>query len=527
MTAASYAPSADLSAVVLPREYTRPLIVGPPGPCGCGCALTPDTSYGFDVIEFAEAIGRPLDPWQGWAAIHIGELLPDGRPRFRKVLIMVARQNGKSELLKIIGLYFLIIARVPQILSMSNKFEYARALWSSAYKYAMRSEVTKATIPIYRPGNNDPHMVAVADGGDEPTWRICAANADAGRSGSCDLIMIDELRQHRTHEAWSASLHTMNARRHAQLIAASNEGTPASVVLDMLRDEALSGKNRRTGLFAWQAPEGARPDDPAAITAANPNVGVRIELDDLIAEGVAAGAEGGDRLTEFQTEVMCVRVAVFKPAINAAHWAERGPSEDRPALVLAGHRAALAVCLDVSLDGRHATLAGAAVVDGKVHVGIIAGWDSPAAMRRELPGIMAAIRPRALVWFPHGPAAGFMTELSKPRRGTTTAERWPPRGVKLIEITGESAAACMGFAEQVESDDLRHDGHELATTHVGNAIRRPRGDLWVFDRRGAGHIDAVYAMAGAVHATRTLPPAPPPLRVVGSGAVGPRTDRRR
>jgi hypothetical protein len=500
MTAATYAPSDDLAGVILPRVYTPPLR-----------ELTPDTSYGFDVIEFAEAIGHPLDPWQQWAVIHIGELLPDGRPRFRKVLIMVARQNGKSELLKIIGLYFLIIARVGQILSMSNKFEYARALWASAYKLASRSPVTADEIPIFRPGNNDPHMTTEHDS----TWRICAANGDAGRSGSCDLILIDELRQHHNFEAWSASIHTMNARRGAQLIAASNEGTAASVVLDALRDEAISGKNWRTGIFAWQAHEKARPDDPDEITRANPNVGHRIEIDDLIAEGIAAGAAGGERLTEYLTEVMCVKVAVFAPAINSANWDDRGPRPGRPAISLAEHRDKLALCLDVSRDGQHCTLAGAVVLDGKTHTGIITGWDSTAAMRRDLPGIMAKIKPRALAWFPGGPAAGFMVELAKPRRASPTAERWPPRGVKLVEITSEAPAVCMGFDEQIESDTLRHDGHALATTHVGNAIRRPRGDLWVFDRRGAGHIDAVYAMAGAVHTARALPLGPPPLRSVG------------
>ncbi len=499
MTAATYAPSINLTGAVLPRVYTRPLR-----------ELTPDTSYGFDVIEFAEAIGHPLDPWQQWAVIHIGELLPDGRPRFRKVLIMVARQNGKSELLKILGLYFLIIARVRQILSMSNKFEYARALWSDAYKLARRSEVTADEIPIYRPGNNDPHMSTA----DDSTWRICAANGDAGRSGSCDLILIDELRQHHTFEAWSAALHTMNARRNAQLIAASNEGTAASVVLDALRDEAISGKNKRTGIFAWQANENARPDDPDEIQLANPNVGVRIELDDLLAEGIAAGDEGGDRLVEFLTEVMCVKVPVFKPAIDAARWAARGPREDRPAIKLADHRDKLALCLDVSRDGKHCTLAGAVVVDGKTHTGIIAAWDSTAAMRRELPAIIEAVRPRVLAWFPNGPTAAVMVELAKPRRGTESGKRWPPRLVKLSEITSESPAVCMGFAEQIDTDELRHDGHDLGTAHVINGIRRARGDVWVFDRRGAGHIDALYAMAGAVHEARALPPPPPPLRSV-------------
>jgi phage terminase large subunit-like protein len=46
---------------------------------------------------------QPLDPWQQWVAIHIGELQPDGRPRFRQALIIVARQNGKTHLCKVLA----------------------------------------------------------------------------------------------------------------------------------------------------------------------------------------------------------------------------------------------------------------------------------------------------------------------------------------------------------------------------------------------------------------------------------------
>lgn len=82
---------------VTPRLAPKPLAAGRPGPCGCGCALTPENSYGFDVVEFArDWLNLPLDPWQRWLVIHGGELLPDGRPRFRKLLVIVARQNGKA-----------------------------------------------------------------------------------------------------------------------------------------------------------------------------------------------------------------------------------------------------------------------------------------------------------------------------------------------------------------------------------------------------------------------------------------------
>jgi hypothetical protein len=61
----------DLKGRTEPRLFTPPLR-----------ELTPETSFGFDVIEFAEDIGWPLDPWQQWAVIHMGELKEDGTPRF-------------------------------------------------------------------------------------------------------------------------------------------------------------------------------------------------------------------------------------------------------------------------------------------------------------------------------------------------------------------------------------------------------------------------------------------------------------
>lgn len=69
---------------VEPRHWTRPLR-----------PLTRLTTRGYEVIDFAEAIGMPLQEWQKFAVIHALELLPGGDYRFRTVLIIVARQNGK------------------------------------------------------------------------------------------------------------------------------------------------------------------------------------------------------------------------------------------------------------------------------------------------------------------------------------------------------------------------------------------------------------------------------------------------
>src|SRR5699024_5911771 len=65
--------------------------------------LTPDTSPGFEAIEAAKIAGRTLRPWQVWFLIHsleleLGSFSYDDFPRlrFKTVLLLVARQNGKS-----------------------------------------------------------------------------------------------------------------------------------------------------------------------------------------------------------------------------------------------------------------------------------------------------------------------------------------------------------------------------------------------------------------------------------------------
>src|SRR3954468_12635397 len=81
-----------------PRIWTPPLR-----------ELSRETSFGYDLIDFAAAIGWPLDPCQAWLPIHMGELLPDGRPRFRMVLAIVSRQNGKTLFSRILTLYWLYV----------------------------------------------------------------------------------------------------------------------------------------------------------------------------------------------------------------------------------------------------------------------------------------------------------------------------------------------------------------------------------------------------------------------------------
>src|SRR5574344_1768722 len=109
-----------------PRIWTPPLR-----------ELTADTSLGFAAIEYAKTIlEMDLYPWQEWALIHeleiIGELgTPDWRFRYRTVVNMVSRQNGKTELSKVIASFFLNVLKVEAVFGTSLSMDKAEEVWEA------------------------------------------------------------------------------------------------------------------------------------------------------------------------------------------------------------------------------------------------------------------------------------------------------------------------------------------------------------------------------------------------------------
>jgi phage terminase large subunit-like protein len=485
----------------VPRLWTPPLR-----------DLTPDTSYGYDVIDFArDVLETPLDPWEEWAVIHAGELLPDGRPRFRTVLIIVARQNGKTLLAKVLILYWLFLELVPLVLGTSTDRSYAKRTWADICEQAKGNEwLARRLGPKAERLTIGEETLTTLDGAE---YTFAANNRRAGRSMTLHRWVCDELREHSTWDAWNAATNAMNAVPTAQTVCITNMGDDTSIVLDSLRDSAMqyieTGEgDPRLGLLEWSAPPGADPTDLDALAQANPNLGRRVDPDALLGAALRAKRAGGLELTGFRTEVMCQRVHQLDPAIDPDAWTACGTGEP---LDLAAHRRQVALCLDVALDGSHASLIAAAVVDGLVHVEVVerwAGYGCTKQLRDELPAIVAKVKPRAVGWYPAGPAAAVAADLAaRPRAG------WPPRRVELAEIRGDTTATTMGLAEQVIARSIRHPNDPMLDAHIAATTRLWRSDAWVFTRRGAGPIDGAYALAGAVHLARTLPPAPPPLAV--------------
>jgi hypothetical protein len=512
--------SLDFSKIrgrMAPRLWTRPLR-----------ALTPETSYGYAFMTWCADHAYPLDRWERWIAVHVGELLEDGRPRFRRVVIIVARQNGKTLLIKLLILYWAYEDSRLMILMTSSGLGYARAAWASAVEMAGAAlkmplgvrQLEDIGPPKIRQANGQEQMLAPYDkdadrGGG--TFAIAASKGDSGgRSLTIDRLVMDEVREHRTWDAYNAGVPAMNAAPRGQGFFISNKGGTEAEVLNGLRDSALAGHDRRLGLFEYSCPEGSRPDDLEALRYANPNLGVppygRIDPETLLGEALTAMSKGGDALIQFKTEIMCMDVPRMNPAVDPDGWRECSGDASMDAL-----RNRVACCLDISLDGSGAMLAAAAVgPDGRVRLEAVEYWDSIRAMRRALPRLVAKVKPRVFGWFPKGPAAVVTTELAAPKANKARrSAAWPPAGVRLEEIRAEVPAVCMGFADLVMSREIIHPDDEVINAHVADTEKLWEGDVWVFARRGAGTapgqtptagpICGAYAAAGAVHLARTIP----------------------
>lgn len=473
--------------------------------------LTPDTSVGFDQIEYArDVLGRPLDPWQELAAIAAGELRPDGSLRFRIVILLVARQQGKTELLAILPAYWLDVDEVPTVVGISNKLEHAEETWEKTRQMIDRApDLEPARIGRwYRIGNGKTSMTLTTEDGARCTYKIAAANGDAGRSKTIHRLIVDEFRQIGI-EVWDAAEPATSAVDNPQIWCASNAGTDRSTLLNGMRDAAIAYIETGEGaddvlLLEWSAPDDADPCDLDALAMANPNLGRRGRRPAaLLAMAQAAVAAGSEDLALFKTNYMCIRVKVEDPAIDPGAWARCLD----PAVVPGPEVLRRALCIDVSLDGQHVTLAAAAVLDdGRVVVGIVGAWSSTKEARRGLARALKGSVSPVLGWLPTGPAAQMAADLAD--RSTAQRQNRPsavPDRMRVEEIRAEVSAVCMGLEELARSGTLVHPGDPMLDEQVAAAERMKTGATWVFVRSGDVYVDAVYAVAGAAHLARTLP----------------------
>jgi hypothetical protein len=487
--------------------------------------LTRESSLGFEVVDFAEQVLEiELYPWQKWLLVHALEL-EDGHFRFRKIFVLIGRQNGKSTLLQILSLWRMYLDRAPLVLGTAQDRGIARDQWLGAVEIAQGvpdlAEEIIGDGPVTTRGFE---RFALKSG---ERYEIAASNRRAGRGKSVDLLLMDELREHRNWDAWSAVSKTTNARPDGQIWAVSSAGDLSSVVLTHFRKQAHSAlgdpdgitTNPVTGesmlpdlpddvddaagalaIFEWSAAPGRGVWDRDGWAESNPSMGYGALTERTIASDAASDPE-----SVFRTEVLCQFV---KTSGNGPFPAGAWEQTLLPTVARDKSRPA-AYCIDVSHDRTMAHIALAFWdADGRRRVEIVQSRPGPDWVIPWLQSPDRIVKPDLLTVQTNGaPASSLVSELEA--AGVTVA---PWQGPDLARACGLFFDGIRKPLEDPKNPELvlTHGAQPILDVAANSARIKALGDGWAIDRKNSPE-DAAPLMA-AIGAHWLLTTAPPAFR---------------
>lgn len=517
------APS-SLKGHAQPRIFTPPL-----KPLEPRSATTEKRTLGYAVLDFAsEVLQLELYPWQKWLLVHALELSPDGDHfRFRNVVVLVARQNGKSTLSQVLSLFFMYVLGTMLVIGTAQDLDVAEEIWQGAVDLVEETpQLDAAKEKVIRVNGQKTLKLITGE-----RYKVKAANRKAGRGLSGDLILLDELREHQTWDAWGAITKTTMARPNAQVWCMSNAGDITSIVLRYLRKMAHSALGDPDGICAQDDPTTLLPtdDDPAA--EAGFDVGEDYELDDLEVDDDSLGLfewsappncsvwdpEGwrhanpslGYSITTralassaktdpewvFRTECLCQwSEGTLEGPFPVGSW-DRGTyvGDDPPQIV-----SAVKAGVGCSADGTMSYVA-------------VAGWAEDGILQVEIAARRAGKR-WVQDWLTDRVADGTIEEITGQGRGSQESpmlEEMDMAGLPIVKLQGpDLPMATTGMFDAVRDGSFRHlPWPELDAAAATAVTRKLDGGAVVFDSvRSPLDIGALRAAMGALWlATRPQP----------------------
>jgi len=257
-----------------------------------------------------------LEPWEAFAGMSLFGWVhrETGKRRFRKGDLFVPRKNAKSTLAALVGLYMLSAdgefgAEVYSGATSKDQalevFRPARLMAQTMHEYRARFGVLVNVSNLAVLDTNSKFEPLIGKPGD-------------GASPSCAIH--DEYHEHATSEQYDTMATGMGARSQPlQLVittAGSNIGGPCythQVELQKIL-EGLVTDDRRWGII-YSVDPGDDWTDPAILLKANPNLGISIDEESLVADQAEA-VRDPRKAAVFRTKRLNVWVNSAHPWLN-------------------------------------------------------------------------------------------------------------------------------------------------------------------------------------------------------------------
>lgn len=265
-----------------------------------------------------------LEPWQCWLLTCVfGWVHRDTRMRrFRTALVLVPRKNGKSFLAAAVALYMLACdgESGPEVYSAATTRDQAAVVADTAMAMARREPMFRQHFGVveYKTYLDVPETSGV----------LKALSADAhtldGLNPHCAIV--DEVHAHKTRAVWDVLDTAVGARAQPLLFPISTAGSSTvGICYELLTylhkllerrftDETFFGVN-----YTIDAEDEARWWEQDVLRKANPNFGVSVFADDLLAKARKA-RHTPSAAAAFKVKRLNVWTNAESPWLSAADW---------------------------------------------------------------------------------------------------------------------------------------------------------------------------------------------------------------
>ena len=439
-----------------------------------------------DVKDLCDIVKMPLLPWQEFVLKDMLTVDKKGLWIRKTNLILVARQNGKTHLARMLILTHLLKWNT-NVLIMSSNRSMALDTFRQVTHLLETNDHLKGFVKQIRHANGTESIEMLSGA----RLDVVAATRDGSRGRSVNgLLYIDEVREI-TEDGFRAATPTTRAHPNSQTLLTSNAGDAFSSVLNDLRERALDYPPKSFGYYEYSAPQYCKINDREAWAMANPSLGYTI-TEEAIEEAIATSP-----IENTRTETLCQWIDAL-----SSPWPHGILEETSDSTLEMPPGAYTVFAFDVSPSRRNASLvAGQLLPDGRIGVGILQTWSSQVAVddlkiAADIKGWADTYRPR-LVCFDK-----YATQ--------SIADRLRNSGVMTEDVSGQQFyQACGDLLTGLVTHKVVHNGQQELIQQMNNCAAKVNDSAWrIIKRKSAGDISAPIGLAMVV--SKLMLPAPKP-----------------